>query len=299
MFFHRRLAISRLRVPNLDGFVDTTAGNLLSIGAPRHRPDPEITRSHQTNQQKQRGKYLKKNLPVRVACQSRLAISRLRVPNLDGCVIATAGNLLSIGTPRHRVDTVFVRSQYTNPQKPGGKTWGKNLLARVPGHQALKNENVHFEIFYIISFSSMYLSTKSYLFECFAQNAGNIFLLFSLAYPYKKRTLLSGRSPSTRSVKKKYKKNQKKKLPVRVPSQRRVAMASGNVPDFDGSVVAAASDKFAVRRKSDGVDTVIETSEHMKHTGTSKDNQKKNLLFRVPSPCRQQRCPLILGVENK
>jgi len=66
------------------------------------------------------------------------------------------------------------------------------------GHRALKNENVHFEIFYIVSFSSMYLSTKSYLFECFAQNAGNIFLLFSLAYPYKKRTLLSGRSPGTR-----------------------------------------------------------------------------------------------------
>jgi len=134
---HCRLAISRLRVPNLDGFVETAAGNLLSIGAPRHRPDPEITRSHQTNQQKQRGKYLKKNLQVPVACQRRLAISRLRVPNLDGCVIATAGNLLSIGTPHHRVDTVFVRSQYTNQQKPGGKTWGKNLLARVPGQRRL------------------------------------------------------------------------------------------------------------------------------------------------------------------
>jgi len=45
-------------------------------------------------------------------------------------------------------------------------------------------------------------------------------------------------------------------------------MASGNVPDFNGLVVAAASDKFAVRRKSHGVDAVIETSEHKKHTGT-------------------------------
>ena len=53
-----------------------------------------------------------------------------------------------------------------------------------------------------------------------------------------------------------------------MPGQRRVAMASGNVPDFDGVVVAAASDKFAVRRKSNGDDPVIETSEHMKHTGT-------------------------------
>ena len=60
----------------------------------------------------------------------------------------------------------------------------------------------------------------------------------------------------------------KKNLPIRVPGQRRLAMASGNVPDFDGAVVATASDKFAVRRKSNGVDPVIETSEHMKHTGT-------------------------------
>ena len=44
-------------------------------------------------------------------------------------------------------------------------------------------------------------------------------------------------------------------------------MAGGNVPDFDGLVVAAAGDKFAVRRKRDAVDSVIETSEYMKHTG--------------------------------
>jgi len=44
-------------------------------------------------------------------------------------------------------------------------------------------------------------------------------------------------------------------------------MAGGNVPDFDGRV-AAASDKFAVGRKRDGPDTVIETSQYIKHTGT-------------------------------
>ena len=33
--------------------------------------------------------------------QRRLAISRLRVPNLDGVVPATVGNLLSIGDLRH------------------------------------------------------------------------------------------------------------------------------------------------------------------------------------------------------
>jgi len=80
---------------------------------------------------------IEKNLLIRVAGQRRLAISRLRVPNPDGFVIATAGNLHSIGTPHHRVDTVFVRSQYTNQQKPGGKNWGKNLLARVPGQRRL------------------------------------------------------------------------------------------------------------------------------------------------------------------
>ena len=42
-----------------------------------------------------------------------------------------------------------------------------------------------------------------------------------------------------------------------MPGQGRVAMAGGNVPDFDGLVVATAGNKLAVRRKSDGVDTVI------------------------------------------
>jgi hypothetical protein len=50
-----------LGVPNLDGFVPAAASNLLSIGAPRHRKDPEIVRSQDTNQQKQRGKNLKKH----------------------------------------------------------------------------------------------------------------------------------------------------------------------------------------------------------------------------------------------
>jgi len=42
-----------------------------------------------------------KNLLARVPGQGRLAISRLRVPNLDGSIIAAAGNLLSIGAPRN------------------------------------------------------------------------------------------------------------------------------------------------------------------------------------------------------
>jgi len=126
----RRLAISRLRVPNLDGVVITAAGNYLSIGAPRHREDTEITRSHHTNQQKQRGKKLKKNLQTRVPGQRRLAISRLRVPDLDGFVHTAAGNFFSIGAPRHGKDPEIVRSQDTNQQKLRGKHLGKKSLKK-------------------------------------------------------------------------------------------------------------------------------------------------------------------------
>jgi len=74
----------------------------------------------------------------------------------------------------------------------------------------------------------------------------------------------------------KEKKNGKKNVPAKVARQRQLALTGGNVPDFDGSVVATASDKFAVRRKSHGVgDPVIETSQHMKHTGREEDHQKK------------------------
>jgi len=71
----RRLAISRLRVPNLDGVVPATTGNLLSIGAPRHWTDLEIVRSHHTNQQNQRGKNWK-NLQFRVPSQRRSPSTR-------------------------------------------------------------------------------------------------------------------------------------------------------------------------------------------------------------------------------
>jgi len=57
----RRLAISRLQFPNLDGFVPTAAGNLCAIEAPRHRVNPDNVRSHDTNEQKQRGVNLRGN----------------------------------------------------------------------------------------------------------------------------------------------------------------------------------------------------------------------------------------------
>ena len=80
-----RLAISRLRVSNPDAFVHTATGNLFSIGAPRHRQDPEIIRSQETNQQKQRGKNLskknlKKKIPIRVPGQRRLAFTSSKIP---------------------------------------------------------------------------------------------------------------------------------------------------------------------------------------------------------------------------
>jgi len=136
----RRLAFSRLRVPNLDGAVAIAAGNLLSIGAPRHRVDPVIvivrTRIKRKKGKKNTKKFTnpsarsKKNLHLRVPGQRRLAISRLQVPNLDGFVITAAGNLLSIGAPRHWTDTEIARSHHTN-QYNHRKNW-KNLQFWMP-----------------------------------------------------------------------------------------------------------------------------------------------------------------------
>ena len=74
--------------------------------------------------------YWLKNLLFRVPGQGRLAMSRLRVPNLDGFVATAAGNLFSIGTPRHRVDTEIVRSQDTNQQQQKGENLGEKNLEK-------------------------------------------------------------------------------------------------------------------------------------------------------------------------
>jgi len=126
----RRLAISRLRVPNLDGVIIATAGNLLSIGTPRHRVDTVFVRSQHTNQQKPGGKTWGKNLLARMPGQRRLAISRLRVPNLDAFVTTAAGNFLPIGAPRHRQDPEINCSQHTNQQKHRGKNLKKTYTFR-------------------------------------------------------------------------------------------------------------------------------------------------------------------------
>jgi len=133
----------RLRVPNLDGVVPATAGNLPSRGGgcvpmPGQRRLANRTFyisifSAYIYRKRLRFRVaclmdtprnmiflffccsmlIKKNLPIRVPGQRRLAISRLRVPNLDGSVIAAAGNLFSIRAPRHRVDPEK-RGQDTN-----------------------------------------------------------------------------------------------------------------------------------------------------------------------------------------
>jgi len=157
-----RLSISRSRVPNLDGCVIAAAGNFLSIGTPRHRVYTVFVRSQYTNQQKPGGKTWGKNLLARVSGHRRLANSRLRVPNLDGVVPTTAGNLFSIRTPRHRVDTEIVRSQDTNQQKQRWKHLGKRNLRkkkRTNSRSAATRKHtflslVHFYIF------TIYLSKK-------------------------------------------------------------------------------------------------------------------------------------------
>jgi len=154
-----RLAISRLRVPNLNSSVITTAGNLLCIGAPRHFSDTVIVISQHMNQQEQTEQNSGKHLPLRVPGQRRLAISRSRVPNLDGFVLAAAGNLLSIGTPHHRVDPEIVRSQDTNQQKPRGENLRKeelgktNVPVRVPGHRPLEHVRFIFPSIFNLSAS--------------------------------------------------------------------------------------------------------------------------------------------------
>jgi len=108
------------------------------------------------------GMLIEKNLLIRVPGQRRLAISRSRVPNLDGFVIAAAGNLFSIGTPHHRVDPEIVRSQDTNQQKQRGenlrgKTLGKkNVPARVPGDVDTR----------ISRSTDEKKKKKTYIFEC-------------------------------------------------------------------------------------------------------------------------------------
>ena len=77
--------------------------------------------AHETH--KQRGKTWKKNVPVRVAGQRRLAFksaSRTHRPDFHRLIIAAAGQL-AILAPCNRHHPVIVRSQHTNQQKQRDK----------------------------------------------------------------------------------------------------------------------------------------------------------------------------------
>ena len=93
-------------------------------------------------------------LLARMPGQRRLAISRLRVPNLDAFVDATAGNLFSIGTPRHRVDPVIVVVRTRINSNEGDKTNKKLTNPSARSASSCKPYILHFYIF------SMYLSEK-------------------------------------------------------------------------------------------------------------------------------------------
>jgi len=60
-------------------------------------------------------------------------------------------------------------------------------------------------------------------------------------------------------------------------------MAGGNVPDFDGAVVAAASDKFAVRRKSNGIDPVNENKQKPRRVVATAQRRLTISRLRVPN----------------
>ena len=91
------------------------------------------------------------NLLARVSGQRRLAISRLRVPNLDGHVIATAGNLLSVGAQRHRPNTVIARNQYTNQQKKEVKNGKKTYFSECPNSIDWQSPDCESQILMVLS----------------------------------------------------------------------------------------------------------------------------------------------------
>ena len=159
----RRLAIWRLQVPNLDGTVPATAGNLLSIGTQRHRSDPEIREKSVKKSTEIRRKNLQKKLTSPSAPSASTGNLQIPSPKSWWCC------------PNCRWQFVFHRGSkpLTRPwncEKSGAesteterKKQGKTYSPKCPviGHSLtyiLKSLT-------IISFSSICLSTKSYLFE--------------------------------------------------------------------------------------------------------------------------------------
>ena len=112
----RRLAISRLRVPNLDGAVIVAAGNLLSIGAPCHRCHT-VTQKVSTRIQRDREKVYWNKLTNSSARSGSTGNLEIASPRSWSFVPAATGDLFSIWAPRHWCDAEIARSQHTNQQK--------------------------------------------------------------------------------------------------------------------------------------------------------------------------------------
>ena len=137
-----------------------------------------------TNRNEQK---LKENLRVRVPGQRRLAISRLRVPNLDGVVRTAAGNLLSIGAPCHRYHTVTQKVS-TRIKRGREKVYRKKLTsssARSPGTRKRTFGNLlHLCLFQACSYQQKvtYSSDLSYRHS----KKEHVFFVIVLAYSQKK-----------------------------------------------------------------------------------------------------------------
>ena len=161
---HRWLAISRLRVPNFDGFVPTATGNLLSIGAPRHWSDPEIARSQKTNQQKQREKN-RENLTCPSARSASITVDTQNVcfwisyisifrgyTHLKKVTLSSGWSHRTL-SDRNMIDLVIFRTY-----------WLKTTYVLECPVTVDSQTNV-LESFTFLYFSRMYSSQKSYLLE--------------------------------------------------------------------------------------------------------------------------------------
>ena len=131
--------------------------------------------------------------------QRRMAISRLRVPNLDGAVLAAACNFFAIGAPRHWFDPEIVRSQDTNKQKQRGKNLGKltNSSARSLGIRKRTFWNLwHLNHFRAYVYQQKVTFSSSLYSQVFNSTKENVFFVIFLSCSSKKRTCTSGRSGS-------------------------------------------------------------------------------------------------------
>ena len=134
-------------------------GNFFSIGTPRHRVDPKIVSSQDTNQQKQRGKHLgKKNLKKKTHESECSVTGHSQEYILKFTFISFSSMYLS------KTSYLCVWFACGKFEKTYHSEWPVNWQSRdrlLTGH----SQTYTLKSFTFISFSSMHLSTKSSLFE--------------------------------------------------------------------------------------------------------------------------------------